>query len=69
MIIPHGFIYTSRRQDIKPSLTGLTVKTLELGFMRCYVVDTTNITIEYRVVTPAITDRYRSPPNGGTCDT
>jgi hypothetical protein len=54
MIIPHGFIYTSRRQDIKPSLTGLTVKTLELGFMRCYVVDTTNITIEYRVVTPAI---------------
>jgi len=26
MVIPDCFIYTSRRQDIKPSLTGLTVK-------------------------------------------
>lgn len=54
MVIPHCFIDTSRHQDIKPSLTGLMVKTLEPGCMRCYVVGTTNITIEYRVVTPAI---------------
>jgi hypothetical protein len=54
MVILHCFIYTSSRQDIKSSLTGLTVKTLEPGFIRCYVVDTTNITIEYRVVTPDI---------------
>ena len=54
MVIPHCFINTSRRKNIKPSLTGLTLKTLETGFMRCNVVDTTNSTIEYRVVTPAI---------------
>lgn len=54
MIIPHGLLYTPRRQDIKSSLTGLTIKTLTLGFMRCSVVDATNITIEYLVVTPAV---------------
>ncbi|MFC6299577.1 hypothetical protein GNF76_22915 [Pseudomonas sp. CCM 7893] len=54
LVIPHGLLYAPRRQDIKPSLTGLTVKTLDLGFIRCSVVDATNITIEYRVVTPAV---------------
>jgi hypothetical protein len=54
MVIPHGLLYTPRRQDIKPSLTGLTIKTLVLGFMRCSMVDATNITIEYLVVTPAV---------------
>jgi len=54
MVIPHGLLYAPRRQDIKPSLTGLTVKTLDLGFMRCSAADATNITIEYRVVTPAV---------------
>ncbi|QLG93491.1 hypothetical protein HZF02_16685 [Pseudomonas yamanorum] len=54
LVIPHGLLYAPRRQDIKPSLTGLTVKTLDLGFIRCSVVDATNITIEYRVATPAV---------------
>lgn len=53
MVIPHGLLYAPRRQDITASLTGLTVNKLELGFMRCSVADATNITIEYRVVTPA----------------